>query len=100
MTEYKLIEESGQVLIEREPDVWTHFDMQYHLKVTADKSSIAADGADTSTITVEVFDYLDAPQITDGIEITVKISRGSFVLEDMLTTVTGKVAFEFDSETV
>ena len=73
---YRVIE-SGQVLTDREPNIWTHYDMEYHVKLIVDKPTISADGEDIATVTAKVYNYLDEPQ----------------------SDFTGDIIFELDGET-
>jgi hypothetical protein len=73
---YEVVDETGQVLaVEQVGDnlVKSHYDMIYHIELTADKLTILPDGVDTATITATIKDYLGNPYDYSG-DLTVMVA--------------------------
>ncbi len=94
-----LILDNGQVLEEKEPNIWTHFDSEHHIKLTTDKTTLLADGVDTATITAKIYDYLDVAQ-NHAITLIVSIKGEDTDITDTVDTVNGEATLEFNTLTL
>lgn len=65
---------------------------KFTIKLTADKSTINADGIDTATLTAKIYNYLDESQ-DQAITLTVDVGG----ISNTIDTVNGEASFTFDS---
>lgn len=67
------IEDNGQVLYERDPGEWVHYDMQYHIRAEIMESTVYA----------YLFDYLGESAPLEGVPISFRVNEQETIVESL-----------------